>query len=469
MKYFFIVFWFLILGACTQKISGVEAAFEQAKKSEIGLRVFLQEMPKGGDIHNHLYGAVYAESWIEWAEKDGLCLDKKALAIRFPANDNCAPLQTVKQALYANQDLRNQLIEKLSMRDYVPYAGWSGHDQFFATFGAMAARPERFGDMVAETANLAGRQNILYLELLHTMELFETILPMTAGINLSGDAKKDYEILMNGEFGKALPEMIERAIKDIDRAMIRKDEILGCKTDKPQPGCNVEIRFLNQPVRTLPSASVYAHQIFGWELMKQDNRFVGTNLVAPEDDFIALKYYDDHMQQIGFLQKNSGKRNVSLHAGELWLGLVEPEELRDHVQKAVHIAKAKRIGHGTDIVFEDNYKELLKYMSDNKIAVEICITSSDTILGVSGDEHPIHIYRKYGVPVILCTDDEGVSRIDLTHEYMRAVQDFDISYSELKQISFNSIKYAFLDEETKQKLLAELTRRFAIFEARYKK
>jgi len=373
----------------------------------------------------------------------------------------------MKAALNFNQDLRNEVIENFSLRDFVPSPGWSGHDQFFATFADMAALPSRFGDMVAETANLAGEQNIAYLELMHTMELFETILPMVANAPMTGDAEADYKTLMDGKFGAALPDIVARARKDIDIAMARKDALLKCGTEDAMPGCAVEVRFLNQPVRTLPLSAVYAHTIFGWELMKQDTRFVGTNLVAPEDDFIALRDYDDHMEQLGYLYKTLGERNISLHAGELWLGLVHPKELRDHITQAVHIAHAKRIGHGTDIVFETNYKDLLKYMADKKIMVEINLTSSDVLLGISGDEHPLEVYRTANVPVSLSTDDEGVARIDLTHEYMRGTQEFDLTYAELKDMSYNGLRYAFVDDAKKDEMIKALDEKFAAFESQF--
>ena len=458
-----------LLVACSQVTppSNVSAKFESIKDNDIALREFIQAMPKGGDLHNHLFGAVYAESWIKWAEEDGLCLDKSALAIRFPSTDGCGDMPTMKDALNFNQDLRNEVIENFSIRDFVPYAGWSGHDQFFATFMDMGALPSRFGDMVAETANLAGEQNIAYLELMHTMELFETILPMVAAAPMTGDAAKDYKTLMGGKFGAALPDIVARARKDIDTAMARKDELLKCGTDDAMPGCSVEVRFLNQPVRTLPSSAVYAHTIFGWELMAQDDRFVGTNLVAPEDDFIALRDYDDHMEQIDYLYKNKGERNISLHAGELWLGLVHPSELRDHINDAVKIGHAKRIGHGTDIVFETNYKDLLKHMADNKIMVEINLTSSDQLLGITGSEHPLKVYRAAGVPISLSTDDEGVARIDLTHEYVRGTQEFDLTYGELKDMTYNGLRYAFVSDEKKAEMIKALDEKFATFESQF--
>ena len=51
---------------------------------------------------------------------------------------------------------------------------------------------------------------------------------------------------------------------------------------------------------------------------------------------------------------------------------------------------------------------------------------------------------EYDVPMALSTDDEGVSRIDLTHEYQRATQTFDLSYARLRALSRNSLQYNFL-------------------------
>jgi len=82
-------------------------------------------------------------------------------------------------------------------------------------------------------------------------------------------------------------------------------------------------------------------------------------------------------------------------------------------------------------------------MRAKHILVEINLTSNDGILGVSGDAHPFPVYRKYGVPVALSTDDEGVSRSELTEEYERAVLTYHLSYSEVKQLVRNSLEYSF--------------------------
>jgi adenosine deaminase len=105
-------------------------------------------------------------------------------------------------------------------------------------------------------------------------------------------------------------------------------------------------------------------------------------------------------------------------------------------------------------------------MASKRIMVEINITSNDVILGVKGREHPLPVYLAAGVPVALCTDDEGVSRIDLTHEYVRAVSEFGLTYRDLKNIARTSLEHSFLAADEKAKEKSELERRFRAFEAR---
>ena len=76
--------------------------------------------------------------------------------------------------------------------------------------------------------------------------------------------------------------------------------------------------------------------------------------------------------------------------------------------------------------------------------VEICLTSNDVILGVRGKNHPLHDFMNAGVPVALATDDEGVSRSDMTHEYLRGVEDQNLSYTDLKRMARTSLEHAFV-------------------------
>jgi adenosine deaminase/adenosine deaminase CECR1 len=207
----------------------------------------------------------------------------------------------------------------------------------------------------------------------------------------------------------------------------------------------VTIRYLQQTSRTTTPAEVFAQFAFAVEIARADSRVVGLNLISPEDDRVALRDYTTHMEMLKFLVSAAPEQvNVALHAGELTLGLVHPRELRFHIREAVEVGQARRIGHGVDIAYENDALELLKEMRDRGVLVEICLTSNDVILNVRGDEHPLPLYLEAGVPVTLATDDEGISRIDLTNEYLRAALTYDLGYRELKTMARNSLAHSFL-------------------------
>jgi len=54
------------------------------------------------------------------------------------------------------------------------------------------------------------------------------------------------------------------------------------------------------------------------------------------------------------------------------------------------------------------------------------------------------VYMKYGVPVAIANDDEGVSRSDMTHEYLRAVETYGLSYGDLKRMARASLEHSFI-------------------------
>jgi len=96
------------------------------------------------------------------------------------------------------------------------------------------------------------------------------------------------------------------------------------------------------------------------------------------------------------------------------------------------------------VMYEDRPHELLKEMAAKHVMVEINLSSNEMILGVTGMNHPLPMYRMFGVPVALSTDDEGVSRIDLTNEYVRAVETYGFKYGELKKMVRTGLEHAFL-------------------------
>ena len=313
--------------------------------------------------------------------------------------------------------------------------------------------------MLAEAMRRAGAQNVLYLELMASPG-------MGAAAGLAADLAWDDDLarLRARLPDDALDAIVQAVATGLDEVDREARALLACDTDSPDRGCGVTVRLLAQALRTLPAPQVFAQLVFGFRLAQADDRVVGINLVAPEDDPVALRDYTRHMHAVAFASREAPDAGIALHAGELTLGLVPPEALRFHIREAVTIAGAQRIGHGTDVLYEDDPRALLELLAARDVLVEINLTSSDVILGVTGADHPFPVYRAAGVATALSTDDEGVSRIDLSHEYLRAVLTYDLAWADVRELSGNSLRYAFLERSAKAALLEELDHRFAAFE-----
>lgn len=404
------------------------------------LRQFLQRMPKGADLHSHISGAVYGENYVKWAAEAGFCVDTAKLAFLPPP---CAEGGTVVLAAKLPGATYGALVDRMSTRN-LAFAGRSGHDQFFDTFGVfgpVSGVPSNFVAMAAEVTDRAASQNILHLELMNTVQ-GGAVRKLGAGLPWKDEsdlARRHQWLLANG-----LPKLVEAGKKDMDGFDAAYRQSQACGTPAAKPGCSVSLRWIQQTSRTGTPEQVFAQLSYAFELAKADKRVAGLNLVAPEDDPVALRDYRLQMEMVGFLSRLSPEVRIALHAGELTLGLVPPERLRSHIRDAVWVAGAHRIGHGVAIGYEDGARETLKAMKEKGVAAEICLTSNDVILGVKGKDHPLPDYLKAGVPVVLASDDEGVSRIDLSNEYLRAAQGYGLGYRQLKQLSRNSLEYSFL-------------------------
>jgi len=420
-----------------------EQAFAAARGDALALRHFLFRMPKGADLHNHLDGAVYAESYIAWAAADGLCVALESQVIVAPPCSREAGRPALRDVQH-DAAVVNELIDAFSTRNY-ERRPVSGHDQFFSTFARFhRASVGREGYMIAEAAARAARQNILYLELMQSFGMAQARALARQGEGF--DAAAPVASLVDDE---AVAALAAETIAATDRAEAQWRGVLACAGADSAPGCEVTVRYLAQVIRVFPPEQVLAQTLLAFELIERDPRYVGLNFVAPEDHPITLRDHRLQMEMIGALARHypSAREGIALHAGELTMGLVPPEHLGRHIREAVEIAGASRIGHGVDIRYAPAPFQLMQTMARAGIAVEINLTSNDVILGVTGEEHPFSSYRRHGVPLTLSTDDEGVSRIDLTHEYQRAVETYGLSYTELKTLSRNALAYSFLPGE----------------------
>jgi adenosine deaminase len=433
--------------------SGNEAktarAFDAARKAgPLALHEFLVGMPKGADLHVHLSGAVYAESFIRAAGEDGLCIDIKLLTFVKPPAGGCPRIlgQMPASELLArtqnpvNQELYDKLIDAFSMRGFVPSEGWTGHDQFFATFDHFGGTSKKHtGEWVDEVATRAAFQNEQYLELMETPP-FGHAAVVASRMGWDANLAEYHKKLLAAD----VDQEVSDAQEHIKSALELRNKLEKCGTPEATPACKVEVRFIYQVLRDFPKEQVFAQTLLGFETISKMPEFVGINFVQPEDGYLSMKDYTLQMKMLDYLHSVYPNVHITLHAGELAPGLVPPEGLRFHIRQAVELGHAERIGHGVDVMYEDDPSGLLKEMAKKHIMVEINLTSNQGILGIEGAEHPLPFYRRAGVPVALSTDDEGVSRIDLTHEYVKAAMDFPLSYEDLKQMARTSLEHDFL-------------------------
>ena len=425
-----------VAGTAEQRAS---RAYEVARANPLELEAFLRRMPKGADLHYHEAGGIYAETFIRDGAEDGLCVDLKTHAFVPPA-PTCGVGQVGAAEALTNQPLYDALVDAFSMRSFVPTTGTNGHDRFFDTFGKfMAAKITHSGEWLDEIASRAAAQNEQYLEIMETPVFGHTI-----GIAYQVGWQNDLAKLRDALLAAHLTDDVVVARKERDDAEASRQAIEHCGTPQAAPACQVKIRYIYQILRDFPKQQVFAQTLLGFEVATADPRFVGLTYVQPEDNSTPMADYELQMKFVEYLHGIYPKPHINLHAGELAPGLVPPEGLCCHIRLAVEVAHSERIGHGVDVMHEDRPYELLKEMAAKHVMVEINLTSNDVILGVKGNEHPLPIYRKYRVPVSLSTDDEGVSRINMTHEYVRAAETYALSYADLKQMVRTGLEHIFL-------------------------
>ena len=411
------------------------------RKNPSELYAFLFKMPKGGDLHNHLGGAVYAEDLIGMAAAHNFCIDPQSWSFvpRTPPASCSSGQIDAKRALEDN-DIRNHVIDAMSMRDFLP-AQESAHDHFFAAF-AKFQPVGRVGnpEFLAQVIRRAAEQNESYLE----------VMALSGGAPLSAVARRagfsgDFEASRTQLTQAGLPAAVAELKARVDELEEKRLQLLHCPADPTSSPCRVVVRYIFQVQREFPKEQVFAQILAGFLLASEDPRVVSVNLVQPEDGVTSMADYHLHMRMLQFVRTLYPKVLLTLHAGELASGLVPPEGLRFHIREAVEIAGAERIGHAVDVNYELEPESILRTMAERRTAVEINLTSNDLILGVRGSGHPFSAYRNAGVPIVLCTDDEGVSRTHLTQEYERAALTYNLSYLELKTIVRNGLQFSFLE------------------------
>src|SRR5208282_3893147 len=145
---------------------------ESVRKQPSLLLAFVRDLPKGGDLHNHLDGAIYAEDLVDFAASGGLCVDRTSSRLLPGPCDSCEnyTAKPAARCAYGDHVLYNQMIDAWSMRNWKP-GDESGHDHFFAAFDKFGlASHTHVAEAIATTTNRAGMDHLQYVEFMHTAD-----------------------------------------------------------------------------------------------------------------------------------------------------------------------------------------------------------------------------------------------------------------------------------------------------------
>jgi len=440
----------------------------EPKLSELTL--FFTQMPKGGDLHHHYSGAVYAEQYVDFLDKQGYCVNKQTYQIETkkevveaerakPAKErSCLSTSEV----YADDFTYRELLQRWSNKDFNNHGAIQPPPdrRFFQTFGFFGpVSNANFREGLQELKKRAIAENVGYIETMFKMSPFVVNKEFDTQAWQNANDDKAFEAQMGAWL----------AVLEQDPGFKKSTEDFVNRIHESAEGIDDErftMRYQTYVLRLLNPSQVFSSMVSGFKAAAMSDKIVGVNIVGQESNMVSMRDYALHMKMFRFLKSRYPSVKVAMHAGELAMGDVPPEGLKFHIDQALVVAGANRIGHGIDLAHETNAPAVMAMMRKEDIPVEINLTSNAFINGIEGASHPITLYRKYGVPYVISTDDAGVTRHTLSNEYVLFASRYKPDYAEMKRTSYNSIRYAFLPVAEKQRLTRQLDERFAAFEAR---
>ena len=445
--------------------------FKKIRNNEAELTAFFSHMPKGGDLHHHFSGSIYAEPLLRRAIEDDFYLNIETMDVlkEKPATGSWQLFSTLK----SNGTLdsyKQKIMRKWSVKDY-NYVDYPSDKLFFESF--MKFEPVikgNFGQGLLELKNRAIAENVNYIETqlstIPTAMNTNDLTKFNSRLRKLALIKDEKAILksLDSIYNFLLKKDAESYAKDFNTnfvAKLHKDLNIDDK--------QFTMRYQNYVLRFMEPVDLFKNLIIAFISANESPLMAGVNIVSPEDGETSMRDYWLHMLMFKYCHSRYPNVKYSMHAGELTLGLVPPEDLTWHIGAAIYTAGAHRIGHGADMAYEKDSYQLLRFMAQKSIPIEINLVSNEFILKVKDGRHPLSLYKKFGVPIVISTDDAGILRTNMTEQYVLLAKRYkDVSYADIKQYVYNSINYSFIKEVVvKKQLLKDLDDRFKTFEVNF--
>jgi adenosine deaminase len=463
-------FFFIVQTGFSQN---ADLYFEKIRNNEALLTAFFQQMPKGGDLHHHFSGSIYAEPLLERAIAKDFYLNLETMQVskNKPTTGNWETFSTLKNsgklAFY-----QQQIMQTWSAKDYNGVAVPSD-DLFFDSFDKFSPLIDgHFAEGLIELKKRALAENVSYIE----TQL--STIPCDMKVADLSDFNSKLRQAASLKDEKAVLKLLDQLYQSLQQREAKKyaidfnnNFIAKLHKDLKMDDDRFTMRYQNFVLRFMDPVDLFKNLSIAFISAENSKLVAGVNIVSPEHGENSMKDYWLHMVMFKYCHTKFPEVKYTLHAGELTLGLVQPEDLTWHINAAIHTAGANRIGHGVDIAYEEKAYDLLRYMAKNNIPIEINLTSNEFILKVKEGRHPFTLYKEFNVPIVISTDDAGILRTNMTEQYVLLAKRYpDVSYATLKQYVYNSITYSFIqDTSVKKQLVNDLEARFKTFEAQFLK
>lgn len=408
-----------------------------AKPAE--LYTFLYALPKGGDIHNHLGGAVRSEWWYAIATDPA-----RNGGDVFYTRTQFNVIADTAQPLILFHMIRRHTYEQLSASQQADYVrldaltpeqkqAWldslrlerpgEGRKEFFnwiwPRMDELGENLAVVGEALVETMKAYGAEGLRYLE------------------------TQQGAMGFRDNHGQPIPTAVAA---DYFRARLAKPDALAT---------GVTVRLQATVLRFADNAEDRLERLYQFVDANRD-LWVGVNMAGIEENdkgnptrFLA-KYRE--------LRRTFPTLDLSIHAGEM-------DGPDTHIRDTLLLG-ASRIGHGLNLIQDP--ATLLLLQQTRRVLVEINLISN-RLLEYTPDlaKHPFPEYLRTGIPVCLNTDDRGMWDSNLTDEYYTAVTQYNLSWAELVQLGRNSLTYSFAQPEVKARLLADYEQAVTAFETKF--
>ena len=406
----------------------------------------LYALPKGGDLHHHLGGGMLPQMWYDIATdaaKTGgqrfytrTKISSPALLDLVPHPDSRAVLfwTTISEQAYAQLD-------RAARADFKPLDALSDDEaaQWKSSVvldRAGEGRDEFFEYIWFRLNHLLGNAHVLGHCVVENMRRF-------------GAEGTRYLELMGGDGGLTMP----------DDSRLTPDEAADWWRERlSQPDAKatgVEVRFKAIVLRFADDAEANVERAFA-HIDTHRDLFVGLDMAGREDDNrgYAARFRDVYDRM---WRRYDGSIGFSMHAGEA--------EKRDTQIFDTLRLGATRIGHAINLQHDDRTMQMLR---GGPHLLEINPVSNH-LLGYVPEpaNHPFPIYLRQGIPCCLNTDDRGMWSSNHTDEFMLGHQIAHLTWDELVTLTTNSLTHAFLEPDTKARLLAAHETALAAYAAHF--